>query len=268
MRPQRAGLIGFVLMFASLGLAQNQQDALDILNRVAENYRSVKALQAEGDLTTGMSGPGMQQNTSMHVLMTLGASGKVRIESKTGLMTFLVVSDGQTTWLYLPGMNKYAKIPNTPNSTGVPSMPGGMHGLNSLAGFGNIADNVKDAKILRSESLQLDGINVDCYVIEFASTAPSPSGASSTANAPPAKVEENHETVWVDKSRLLVARVSSRAKIALAGESTATETQSTLTFGKLALDVPLADDAFAFTPPAGASEMDLSQFAPQAPSQQ
>lgn len=267
MRPQRAGLIGFVLIFASLGLAQSQQDALDILNKVGENYRSVRALQAEGDLTTGMVGPSMQQNTTMHLLMTLGAAGKVRIESKTGLMTFLMVSDGQTTWLYMPMMNKYVKLPTLPKSAGGPSIPGSPHGFDSLASFGNIADNVKEAKLLRSESLQLDGINVDCYVIEFVSAGPSASGASSTANVMPAKVEENHETVWVDKSRLLIARVSSRARITLAGESAPSETQSTLTFNKLTLDAPVADDAFVFTPPAGASEMDLSQFMPQAASQ-
>lgn len=268
MRPQRTALVGFVLIFASLGLAQNQQDALDILNKVGENYRSVKALQAEADLTTGTTGPGMQQNITAHLLLTLGASGKVRIESKTGLMTFLVVSDGQTAWLYMPGINKYAKFPTLPGSaSGVPSIPGGMPGLDSLGGFGDISKNIKEAKLLRSESLQIDGMDVDCYVIEFASAGPSLSGGSSAANAP-AKVEENHETVWVDKSRLLIARVSSRAKITLAGENAPTETQSTLTFTKLALDVPLPDDAFAFMPPAGASEMDLSQFMPQPSSEQ
>ncbi len=268
MKPQRAGLIGLMLIFASLGLAQTQQDALDILNKVGETYRGVKTLQAEGDLTTAISGSSMQQNMTAHMIMTLGGSGKVRIESKTGPMNFLMVSDGQTTWLYMPALNKYAKFPTRANATsGGPSMPGGVHGMDSIENFGNIADNVKEAKLVRSETLQLDGIATDCYVIEVVPASPSASGAPA-ATAAPAKVEESRQTVWVDKSRLLVARVSSHAKVTLSGETTATETHTTLTFNKLALDGPIADDAFVFTPPAGATEMDLSQFMPQPPSQQ
>jgi len=264
MRLQRAGWIGLALLFASVGIAQTQQDALDILNKVGETYRGVKTLQAEGDLTTGMSGAGMQQNVTAHMLMTLGGSGKVRIESKTGLMNFLMVSDGQTTWLYMPAINKYAKFPALPAATaGAPPIPGGLHGMDSIENFGNIADNVKEAKLVRSETLQLDGIATDCYVIEFVSAGPSVSSTPPAATAMPVKVEENRETVWVDKSRLLVARVSSRAKITLAGESAPTETQSDLTFNKLSLDAPVPDDAFVFAPPASASEIDLSQFMPQ-----
>lgn len=263
MKLHRAAWIGLVLVFARVGIAQTQQDALDILNKVGQTYRGVKTLQAEGDLTTSMSGPDLQQNMTAHMLMTLGGSGKVRIESKTGMMNFLMVSDGQTTWLYMPALNKYAKFPTPPAATtGGPPIPGGMHGMDSLEKFGNIADNVKGAKLVRSETLQLDGIATDCYVIEFVSSGPSGSGTPLAATTMP-KVEEDHETVWVDKSRLLVARVSSRAKITLPGESTPTETQSDLTFNKLSLDAPTPDDAFVFAPPAGASELDLSQFMPQ-----
>jgi outer membrane lipoprotein-sorting protein len=263
MRPHRAGLVGLVLIFAGLGLAQSQQDALDILNKVGATYRGVKTLQAEGDVITGMTGPGMQQNMTTHILLTLTGSGKVRMESKTGMMNVLVISDGETTWLYMPALNRYSKLPvGQTAAAGNPSIPGALPGLSGVGDFGKIAANIKEARLVRSETLQLDGIATDCYVIDVIPAAPSAGSAPLAGSAALPKVEPISQTVWVDKSRLLVTRVSSRARVTMPGESAATDTQSAITFNKLTLDNPVPDDTFSFTPPPGATELDLSQFMP------
>lgn len=266
MKPRRASWAGFVLLFASLSLAQSPQDALDVLNRVGETYRSVKTLQAEGDIMVGMSSPGMQQNITMHLLLTLAAPGKMRMESITGPVSMLMISDGQTTWLYMPQLNKYSKLESnkTVSDAVNTSIPRGLPGLGIVPDFGKIADGVKEATIVRSETLQLDGISTDCYVIEvLRQSSQQPAGAEPPANAAPAKVEPASETLWVDKARLLVVRLSSDTKVTLPGASAPTETKSTITFNKLTLDNPVPDDAFVFTPPQGATEMDLGQFMPQ-----
>jgi outer membrane lipoprotein-sorting protein len=258
MKPHRAGWVGLALLVASVGLAQSQDNALDILNKVGENYRSVKTLQAEGEVITAMNGPGMQQNVTMHVLLTLGGSGKMRMETKTGFVNMLIISDGQTTWLSMPGLNKYSKIPAGQTTAMNSPVAGGLPGLGGVGDFGKIAEGIKEAKLVRSETLQLDGIATDCYVIEMVPAAPS----VEASGIPTPKVKPLAQTVWVDKSRLLVARVTSHARVTLPGENSSSETDSTITFTKVTLDEPVADDAFVFTPPPGATELDLSQFMP------
>jgi outer membrane lipoprotein-sorting protein len=250
--------MGLALLFASLGLAQGQDNALDILNKVGETYRGVTTLQAEGDVVTGMRGPSMQQNANMHLLLTLGGSGRMRMETRTGFINMVIISDGQTTWLSMPGFNKYSKIPSGQTSGLSSPMPGGLPGMGGMGDFSRIAEGIKEAKLVRSETLQVDGIATDCYVIELVPAPPS----VAAAGIPTPKVRPLAETVWVDKSRLLVVRVASHAKITLPGENTASDTQSTITFTKLALNEPVPDDAFVFTPPPGATELDLSQFMP------
>jgi outer membrane lipoprotein-sorting protein len=265
MKPRRVYWLGLVLLLASLGLADSQQDALDVLNKVGANYRSMKTLQAEGDLTTGTNGPDMQQNMTVHLLLTFAAPGKLRVESKTGMVGFLMISDGQSTWIYMPQLNKYSKLPlNQAAPGGNTPIPGGFPAFGSVSDFGTIAEGVKEATIVRSESLQLDGIAADCYVIEVVHQPSQPAaGAKASAVEVPTKAEPVSETLWVDKSRLLVVRVSSEAKVTLPGASAPTDTKSTITFTKLALDDAVPDDAFVFTPPQGATEMDLRQFMPQ-----
>lgn len=168
MRPHRAGLVGLVLIFVGLGLAQSQQDALDILNKVGATYRGFKTLQAEGDVISGMTGPGMQQNMTTHILLTLTGSGKVRMESKTGMMNFLVISDGQTTWLYMPALNKYSKLSLGQTAiAGSPSIPGALPGLSGVGDFGKIADNIKEARLVRQRDAATrrhrDGLLRDRY---------------------------------------------------------------------------------------------------------
>lgn len=269
MKPRRLCWLGLVLFLASLGFTQSQQDAMDVLNKVGETYRSVKTLQAEGDVTTGMSGPDMQQNMNMHLLLTFAAPGKVRMESKTGAMTFLMISDGQSTWIYMPQLNKYSKLPlNQGALDGNTSVPGGMPAFGAVSDFAKIAEDIKEARIVRSETLQVDGVAVDCYVVEVVHQQPQPAaGAATAANGAATKAEALSQTLWVDKSRLLVLRVSSDVKVTLAGESVPTKTKSTITFNKLRLDDAVPDDAFVFTPPAGASELDLGQFMPQGSAQ-
>ena len=264
MKTRLMGCMGLALLFASLGFAQGQQDALDLLAKVGQAYRSAKTLQAEGDLAMGMKSPGLNQDMTMHLLLTLASPDKIRIQS-TGLMSFLLIFDGQAGWIYMPALNKYSKLPSTAASAADASIAPGLPGAGMVPDFAKVADGIKEARIVRSEILELDGVATDCYVIEVLHN-PSQPGAEVLAQGTPAgaTTESATEILWVDKARLLVVRVS-RDMVTLAGHAPPDEskTKSTITFTKLTLDGPVSDDAFVFTPPDGATEMDLGQFMPQ-----
>ena len=268
-------VIAALLLSICIGVAPApaQQDAIEVLNRAAKTYESMKTLRAEADLTMGATAPGLLQSTSMRLLLTLAPPGKIRIENK-GPMSVLMIFDGQAGWLYMPALNKYSKLPasaaplsHTAGSTQAGSTGTGaaLPGAGLIPDFRNVAEGIKEARIVRSETLHLDGAGIDCYVVDVAhkpQAALSPDAADGAAP----RQELTHETVWVDKTRNLIVRLSSDA-VPVAGQDPANtaELKSTITFHKLILDGPIADDTFVFKPPAGATELDLTQFMPQAP---
>ena len=94
-----------LLFLCNSGFAQSQQDALDVLNKVGESYRSVKTLQGEADVQSQMNTHGIEQKMTAHIILTTAAPGKFRMETNTGPARFLVIGDGQTLWIYLPDLN-------------------------------------------------------------------------------------------------------------------------------------------------------------------
>jgi outer membrane lipoprotein-sorting protein len=260
-----------LVLWMSLGSAPGQQDALDVLSRVSRTYASMKTLQAEADVSMGTTAPGLTQNTSMHLFLALAPPGKMRIENK-GPMSVLLIFDGQRGWMYMPALNKYSKLPNsaTPaanaaasSSAGGDAIGSALPGVGFIPDFKNVAEGVKEARIVRSETLQVDGADVDCYVIGVVHK-PQPPLTPQAADGATVRDQITRETVWVDKARDLVVRLTSDT-IPVAAENSTSEAEirSTITFHKLTLDAPLADDTFVFTPPAGATELDLTQFMPQ-----
>ncbi len=73
------------------------------------------------------------------------------------------------------------------------------------------------------------------------------------------------KTLWVDKAHYLVYREDSTIKMTMPGSTAPTESKSRTTFESVAVDQPVAPDTFTFTPPAGATEMDLSSMMPKTP---
>jgi outer membrane lipoprotein-sorting protein len=77
-------------------------------------------------------------------------------------------------------------------------------------------------------------------------------------------VEPSAKTLWVDRARFLVLRDDSATKMTLPNTNTPTQSKQTITFNKIKIDEPIPDDLFEFTPPEGATELDLKQFLPNA----
>src|SRR5437879_5534677 len=146
---------------------QGQPDALNLLRNVAETYRSMTTFRAEANMVTEMNGPDMQSKMEMPMTLIIGSQGRTRIESK-GAVGMLSVSDGQTTWMYMPQLNKYYKLDLTklisfPKVAGQDvAISGGAWDFRSQ--YANVVGNVKQAKLLRSETLHANGADVPCWV--------------------------------------------------------------------------------------------------------
>jgi outer membrane lipoprotein-sorting protein len=114
-----------------------------------------------------------------------------------------------------------------------------------LPRYDNVMDGLKQARNLRGESLDLNGTNIDCYVIEAQYDTPEAfPGAISSA-----------KSFWIDKKRYVVVREEYTTKIDSSAMGAPQEHVHTNIFTVVKLDELLPETLFTFTPPEGAIEV-------------
>lgn len=258
-------VIGAFLLATTLALAQAapaQPEALDLLKNVAETYRAMSTLRGDANMAMQMHSPDLEQKMEMPMTLSINAQGKMRMESK-GDVPMVTVADGQTLWVYMPLFNRYMKIPL--GQAGAYGRAGFTVPRDYLNQFSKVAENVKQATVVGSETLRANGAEVSCWIVsvEYEPPASDENAAPGGAAGPPKR--SGTTKLWVEKTHYLVYRQSSDVKVERPGTSAASELKNTLTFTSLAVDEPIPDETFVFKPPAGATEMDPSSFMPQSP---
>ena len=274
---------GLVLAAAALAAAQSapkQPDPLDLLRNVGATYAAMNTYSAKSTHVIEMNGTNLQNKMEMSMTIAADSVGRFRIDN-TGMMGMLIVSDGTTTWLYMPQTNQYSKFspgqmqaPARTEDHGVQSKDSAAAystgGLAMFASFGNpfygyrsLSSNVKEAKIIRSEKVHVNGSDVDCWVLSVEYESPASrqvSQASSEHSAGVTALEESpSKTLWVDKARYLVYQEDSTTKMTVPGVNEPMNVKNTTKFDSVKVDEPISPDVFTFTPPPGATEMDPSK---------
>jgi outer membrane lipoprotein-sorting protein len=266
MRKSYRAVMAVTLMClaASLACAQGSSSAMDVLASVGTAYSSMSTFQGEGTMQTVMNGPGMQQNMEMPVELMLAAPNKLRLNMDSPTMKVVTIFDGHTFWMYFPALNMYSKL----DEASLPSADKSrMKGYDLFSKYGDIAQRVEDARIVKSDTVNLNGAAAECWVIEVHyKNGQAGSGSSGFAGANSAKILSSQATLWVTKDQDWVVKTISATDMKMNPSAPPTQTQMTLAFSKITANEPLADSLFAFTPPAGAREMNLSQFIPSAKS--
>ncbi len=248
--------------------AEKSNDAIRLLNKVRETYSSLKSFQLEGTSVAESQGSGMHGSMDFPFKADFVAPSKFRIETKNPVMAVLIVSDGQTTWLYVPSTKAYSKIDLEEARKSLSQNQGGegrekFMAASAAAGVGidmfevGIADRVRQAEILREEGVELEGKDVECYVVRVEYEQ----SKDETDALPEIK------TYWIDKNRFIVLRENweyhAEVKSDIVGGSMNIKHSANLT--KVRLNEPVADELFVFTPPAGAKEAEPSQVRPLNP---
>lgn len=227
----------FGLLAASQTFAQTYPDAAVLLagrEAALERYRSY---EFTADST-------MFQFPMTVTLQALNP-GKKRMEVKTaGMVSTLVISDGQSSWMYMPLTKEYSKA-----SASDPELQGMMSGTS----FGLPYDTppTGSAKVLRSESIEVDGQQRDCWVIESRQD----------------KAERLTDIVfdaWIEKATGIQLKTSFSAKTPATGAAPAQETRSVTTIRSLKFNADLPDSLFTFTPPEGSKDISEKLAAPAA----
>jgi outer membrane lipoprotein-sorting protein len=268
--------LGVLLAAAILAAAQSvpdQPEALDLLKNVALTYRAMRTFSAKSTTVIEINNSNMQTKIETPMTITGDSSGKMRMET-TSMGGSLTVFDGSVLWMYISSLNKYMKMPSSGVSSGplgggdlggraVGAMGMSNPGTDSLFGYQSVDSNVKEAKILRSEKLEANGTGVDCWVVFVAYESSGGQASSEQGAGAPAVDLTRTKTLWVDKAHYLVYRDDSSGKMTMPGTGTPTETKQTIKFDSITVDQPVPEGTFTFTPPPGATEMDLSSLIPK-----
>ena len=250
--------------------APRQPDGLELLGNVEQTYRAMTTYSAKSTAAVEMNGPNMQTKIEIPATFSADSSGRFRTETK-GMFGTVMVFDGDTMWFYMPAQNKYSKssVGKQTASAGATAaaLGGTAFGGGSIESYKNLTTNVKEAKVLRSEALNIGGSEVQCWVISVDYEVPDVSDVGPNSDAQ-SKSEQSHDTVafdltalsllrtlWVDKDHYLVYREDSTNKMTMPGQSGPTKISQSTKYENIVVDQPLPEDTFNFVPPPGATEM-------------
>jgi len=236
-------------------------DAKAILKQVAETYKNPRIYHFEGRYTLeqAFETMGLKDEYRREELFVNAAikPDRSRIESKNIALSVTTVSDSKTDWVYAPAANEYTKTEkgydNPPNydTTVDPAAHLGVARYLPL-GLSRVIDQLREAKIIGKETLEMGGRRVDCLVIE--------------ANYAPASRENELNTytrkLWIDKSRNIVLRdIQYREFKKQLGRTDKSKVTYVFSVARVGEQVP--ETLFTFAPPEGAKEVAKLKTAPR-----
>ena len=254
MRLFGAALLSSLICAPAYG--QQLPDAESLMKQVADAAKHYHSLQFVSENTSETaSGGGQPFKVVSKVTETHVTPGKSRIESSTAGMTVLVVSNSEFTYVYSSLKKEYVKIPAGLGPAGMMSAMGmKMPDLDSVH---------QSYKTLRDETLEIDGVKHDCWVLEDnigEMAVPLPQ-----SDQPPAKATGVAMTMWVDKKLLITMQTLMSMKMELPNmpdpNMKTMEMHQTIVVKNLKIDQPVDESLFTFTPPEGAKEVKELSFA-------
>lgn len=241
---------------------------MELLKKAGETYGSLKSFRFKGATVIASQSPMTQTRIEEPFEGDFVAPYKIRVEMKSPVLGVVLVSDGQTLWVYIPASYTYSRFALQQFTKPSPGEGGEnpQEVLSALAGGAGLAVDVfqiylqhgaKSAKILREEPVQLADEKVECYVVEA-------QYSDSTANGGAILSTRNY---WIDKDRNLVLRESYTLHEGPGSFAGAADTQVSLNYTRADINIPIPDEVFTFVPPPGTKEGDSSKFEITAPTQ-
>ena len=216
-------------------------EAAALLAAVGESYANCTSYEFEGTSSMTMTAQGREQTMDVPFRLAAVKPSKMRTEILNPMMSYVNVSDGAQTWVFVPQARQYTR------KTAAPISPAGSSNtqVGSMLASGtpiqrylSPSDGLLAARTLGEATLDVAGRPVRCTVLELLYTTPES-----------LRVAMSPTTVWVDPATHMVVRDSvqiSMREAANAGTRVATVT----TYRVARMNQPVADTVFTFVPPS------------------
>jgi thiol-disulfide isomerase/thioredoxin len=223
--------------------AQQLPDGAVLSRESQEALRKLHSIQYKEDVVMETAVAGQNMKIDTETTRAMVNPGKMRFETHAQGMSLIIVSDGETTWMYESINNQYTR-----KSEGL-----GAQGMMDAMGLGNMMPKLSSlhltSKTTGEESVTVDGQKHDCWVVH------TDMGAVDLPGAPGgAKMSDGAITTWIDKKLLIDVQSEVRVKVAMGAMST--EAHIKTVKKDLQIDGPVPDSLFTFTPPEGAKEVE------------
>jgi len=242
---QGFALCALVLLWAGFSRPSYAADlsAAEILGKVSDTYRHLKSCRfialksselvaiGEGRTQGGIAVPNFYNYPATRVELAAVMPTGVRLEVKIAGHDGVVVSDGQTTWTYLPKAKLYKEAPGGISEATDPFTEHLAENWQLIFGrFRDVSQLAASATREKDESVEVGGDKVECYVVKLRTP------------------DAEHE-LWVDMNRFLVLRFQQIPLSPRPGPPY--HTTVTVNMVEADLNPNLQGSLFRFTPPKG-----------------
>jgi thiol-disulfide isomerase/thioredoxin len=235
----RVPVVSFALAAVLAGCAQPSaaqgDDPAGLLSAAASTYREASNFQLKGTKIHEQHDEFVDYVVRTPFTLLLTSDNRFRQESMTEAGATIQVCDGEKHWNYSSQNNKYSSAAGTPNPVSL---------FNTAVDLRFLNTGLVEAKLLRQESVDAGGAQHFCDVIEARYER-----TRQTRNVELGDVEfwVDHESHRVWKTRMpVVAQAGALGKHVSYLETTV--------YSDVRMNLDLTPEAFAFTPPAGATE--------------
>ncbi len=240
------------LVILASGLVCAQDDPAQLLKRVSETYKQLKSYHFESEYQGELTGEWQGSWTKGRTTLAVASPDRVRFEMVDHTASYTVVSDGKTLWRAAG----YAREYTTSQISGplLATKGGGQEAemaLRRLRGteeqHWNLDENLKQARILRKEAVDVQGIQIPCVVVRAEYASPHATHIASATR-----------TFWIDTKRNLLLEIESVATGNLFPDKPfeRVENRSKLRYTLVSINEPPPDALFTWTPPDNFREVD------------
>jgi len=247
MRELRTLAVASGLLFAlSLCSPSQSPGAGDLLKKVSEAYTNLKSYHFEVRATRSFNTPGRYISPEeSRTVLAVAAPDRLHFEIRAQQNNQLTVSDGATTWTYLPQYKQYTKEDGAlsdvsadaePSEDSEDEDPVVTARFQLVTRFQNIAQEGKTAQLLPDEEIEVGGQKISCAVIEL---------KLDTGGFQVSPVEQ----LWIDPKRNLVLKTVLKSKRPVRNQQVSTIDTREWTVART--DQSPDDDLFTFQPPRG-----------------
>lgn len=159
---------------------------------------------------------------------------KFRLEQDLPSAPMVMIGDGTDVWGVSPTVNQYTKLKPRDLPTIQAWVKAARNGVFEPVMM--LARNAADAKLIREESIAINGTSVACFVIKLASP------------------HQPEYTFWLEKGRFVIRRI--RLETAPSAATQGLGGSMTTEFLSVNIGVAPSDSTFVFIPSPSATEVD------------
>jgi thiol-disulfide isomerase/thioredoxin/sugar lactone lactonase YvrE/outer membrane lipoprotein-sorting protein len=233
------------MVFAALALpavlAQALPDGTTVMKQVQEQADARQSIQYVFGISGEATNESGQKMAAPPVVsggasLTIANPGKLRVD----IGTMSRISDGATTWIYDSATKQYTKTSAGQRIS--------ILGVVPLDWFSRVAPPISELeetpKTIRQETIETDGMNHECWVLQDEFKIP---------DAFRAIYAKASLTSWIDKD----SKIALKHEVSLSMATSPVILKFTLTARLFKIDEAIPADKFTFTPPQDSREVPL-----------